>query len=402
MPSTAIADAIHRDVMSNASNTSISQMNNIDLERKVHGYLLEFVQVSSGKVHGFIKAVTERLYEENIHVSKLKMSDLLKSWNLTKPFFLSKKSRDPPSSVSQVDGVHPQRKRNRRHLAIPITQDVMPSDDTRDPSIWSSTNEDRNLLDLTFAEFDIFASTTNSFLHLGSSRDRINLTRLLFVDLFSSLAREVALNNRDGIIMTLKKIILVPIIIFADSPSNSAKNMEANLNLMLANDWSKFNVQSLLLRKPHYDTTSSPTVASNETKAANLLEKGYISKSYKALFSKPMAVISSDNGSLQTLENLHPKEYSPAQLSVGDYPDDLASQEFSDRITADASRRSWPLHDARPIDLAGLDLMDLEDSDSILIKPSHVLDYLSIPRRNRAPGPVVNDIVDVITLVIRE
>ena len=378
MPSTAIVDAIRRDTNPIISNSNIPET----LESKVYGYLLEFIN-EKNKIHGFITRVTERLQREGTVISQGKMSELLKTWNLTKPYFQRKQPRG-----SQDGSSLPTFRRDRSLLSNQLPLQAESELPNQDDQYLQMLN--RNLLDLSFEEYDLLAPASNSVLWIKNSRNIIVLTRILFADLFSKLRMEVNTNCRERILKTLKKISLIPILIFADTKTNNARNMEENLNLMINDDWSKFDVQSLPIK--NLSNAVPQRVASAESKAYNLLEKGYISKSYQRLIQKPLAEINVNNGSMETLRKLHPRQYSSEQLA-GAVNEETSTQDFLERIErfiVDTSRSSTQPSIFTPyIDPSDVDLMNMDDSDSIVIKPAHILHSLSAStmKRNRAPGP---------------
>jgi hypothetical protein len=247
----------------------------------------------------------------------------------------------------------------------------------------------RNLLDLSFNEFDILAKVNNSSLFIRKSRNLIGLIRNLFTQLFSILRREVAINNQRHIELTLKKITLIPLLIFVNSPRNTAKVMEDNLKRMLDDDWTSFTIESLHIRQLPNGIVAND--ASRQFKASALLEEGYIAKSYKMLSQKPLATVNETNGALNTLVKLHPVQHSIDMLSEIVVEGNPSTQEFIDRIehlVADSNRpQVRQPNNAAQISIEDKDLLDIEEDNIILIKPTHVLDSLKNMKRNRAPGP---------------
>ena len=142
-------------------------------------------------------------------ISQSKMSELLKTWNQAQAFFgninSNVPSETPPLRRLSLSSHASHRDPNTIHMAS----------NNLDPQLGDIH---RNLPDLSFDDFDILAKVNNSLLFIKKSRNLVGLVRNLFIQLFSSLRREVAINDQRQIEQTLKKISLIPLLILVNSP----------------------------------------------------------------------------------------------------------------------------------------------------------------------------------------
>ena len=158
---------------------------------------------------------------------------------------------------------------------------------------------------------------------------------------------------------------MIPLLIFVNSPRNTAKVMEDNLKRMLDDDWTSFTIESLNIRQLPNGIVANDV--SRQFKASALLEEGYIAKSYKMLSQKPLAIVNDTNGSLNTLSKLHPVQYSIDMLSEIVVEGNPSTQEFIDRIehlVADSNRpQVRQPNNAAQISSEDMDLLDIEEDN---------------------------------------
>jgi len=200
-----------RNLLSNQNRFKIISDRNFILEKFNH-YLH-----SHGNSRGFLTQAAQMYdYDKNF------LSEALHSWNESKDQISSKRTVSD-SLVQLYNGVN-------------INGHIL-----EDPVAVRNT-----ILNLDFEDLGQLILLNPSYQFIRKSI--VEPTRKAFILLFARLQHSITTNNIYECQTILKKIILIPSIMFTKSKSNSLSKQRERINKIIGDDWSSLSLESELIQ----------------------------------------------------------------------------------------------------------------------------------------------------------